>query len=1169
MGRLIRQRQWSHTPLNTPDTWPPALRIALGILLHSPFPMLLFWDKELTCFYNDAFRPSLGKEGKHPLILGQSGKEAWPEIWDVIHPLISQVVSGGEASLFEDRLVPIYRNGNLENVYWTFSYSPVKDEEGATKGVLVVCKETTRTVGRFFNVVEQSKAPIAIFKGKDLVVDEANQAALALWRVDRQALGKPLLETVPGLRHHDFVTQLLEVYRCGQPYENKEAPLVFRPDELTEPVFLQFAYIPFREASGDVSDVMVMATDVTQQVLARQHLQALQASERRFRSTFENAAVGVAHIGLDGSWIFFNNKIGDIVGYSREELRGMTFQDITHPDDLDKDLRLVQKLLAGKIDTYAIEKRYRCKNGLPVWVHLTVSLSRHEDGSPNHFISIIQEISERKKTEEDLAYQKTLLETVTDNTDMALFLMDDKQVCVYMNEAAEQMTGFRLEELKGKQLHYYIHHTHADGKHYPLEECPIDQALPTQMRTKGEEVFVHRDGSFYPVAFTASPIVVEGNPVGTVIEVRDTTEEKKREQALKESEERFRSIANDTPAFIFMANADTHIDFLNKQWLEFIGQGIDEAKGKGWADITHPDDVPPMLEVYNRAVVTHQPYRFEIRQRAKDGHYHFVSWRGIPRIGPDGEFKGMLGVGIDVTENRKAVDALRQSEDLFRTFSNNIANLAWIANGEGWISWYNQRWYDYTGTTLEEMQGWGWEKVHHPDHIDNVMAFVKQAWTRNEPWELTIPLRSASGDYRWFLTRAEPIADENGKIYRWIGTNTDVHEQVNAQEELRLAKEQLELTFQHVPSAIYLFDKTGKFLYINEKGATQLGYASVVEMMQEKDIFTVHKRLATTYEIIDENGEAIYNNGFSPLQTLRNQAPSDVLSKRLHKQTGEVTWLWSKSTPLFDGQGELLMVLTTSTDVTAQQTFTEKLEREVQQRTRELQASNQDLQQFAHVASHDLKEPVRKIRTFAGRLHADKTSTLSENGQLFLSKIERSAQRMYDMIEGVLTYSTLNATQEAPREIKLQEIVQHIESDLEVVMQQKGATLHYTNLPGIEGAPVLIHQLFYNLVNNSLKFARPGVPPRIGISAEVVQREGKPFVQIWVKDNGIGFDQEHADRIFETFARLNAKDQYEGTGLGLSLCKKIVERHGGAISATGKPGEGTEIMVELPRKQGG
>src|ERR1700704_1585725 len=135
MGALTRAKDWGTTPLGPAELWPRSLRTTLGILLNSRFPMFLWWGPQLICFYNDAYRPSLGQKGKHPVILGLRAEEAWPEVWDIIKPLIDQVLKGGEATWSEDQLIPIYRNSKIEDVYWTFSYSPVNDESGEVAGI--------------------------------------------------------------------------------------------------------------------------------------------------------------------------------------------------------------------------------------------------------------------------------------------------------------------------------------------------------------------------------------------------------------------------------------------------------------------------------------------------------------------------------------------------------------------------------------------------------------------------------------------------------------------------------------------------------------------------------------------------------------------------------------------------------------------------------------------------------------------------------------------------------------------------------------------------------------------------------------------------------------------------------------------------------------------------
>ncbi len=293
---------------------------------------------------------------------------------------------------------------------------------------------------------------------------------------------------------------------------------------------------------------------------------------------------------------------------------------------------------------------------------------------------------------------------------------------------------------------------------------------------------------------------------------------------------------------------------------------------------------------------------------------------------------------------------------------------------------------------------------------------------------------------------------------------------------------------------------------------------------------------------------------------------------RLRNKNGDYHWHFVQAEPIKTEEGKILKWIGSFTDINDQKTISEKLEKLVTERTKALERSNEDLQQFAHVASHDLKEPVRKLKTFSSRLNHEFGELLPEKAKTYIDKMEKAADRMYTMIDGVLFYSSFSAMEQVSEKVDLNDVFKNIEADLEIVIQQKQAGIRFSDLPVIEGSPVLMHQLFYNLVNNSLKFSRENVPPLIEITTKLLatlnKSEGvfprEDYVQIFIKDNGIGFNQSNASKIFKTFSRLNSKDKYEGTGLGLSLCKKIVERHGGSIEAEGKENEGSIFKITIP-----
>ncbi|GAB4093519.1 sensor histidine kinase [Flaviaesturariibacter terrae] len=283
---------------------------------------------------------------------------------------------------------------------------------------------------------------------------------------------------------------------------------------------------------------------------------------------------------------------------------------------------------------------------------------------------------------------------------------------------------------------------------------------------------------------------------------------------------------------------------------------------------------------------------------------------------------------------------------------------------------------------------------------------------------------------------------------------------------------------------------------------------------------------------------------------------------RLRRHDGVYRWFQFTVAPRYASDGSFSGYSGIGIDVTERRETATLLESLVRERTAELQRSNEDLQQFAHVTSHDLKEPARKIKTFSGMILDDPDTPLSGRSRNLLEKIRNAANRMLTMIHGVLSYSTLNESEPDWQPVPLADLLTSIREDLEVPIRQKNATITCTRLPVLQGSPVLLYQLFFNLLNNALKFAREGVPPRIEISGHADRLPG--WSSIEVRDNGIGFDQGYAEHIFETFSRLHSKDKYEGTGLGLALCRKIVRRHGGHISAQGVPGEGSVFRVLLP-----
>lgn len=404
----------------------------------------------------------------------------------------------------------------------------------------------------------------------------------------------------------------------------------------------------------------------------------------------------------------------------------------------------------------------------------------------------------------------------------------------------------------------------------------------------------------------------------------------------------------------------------------------------------------------------------------------------------------------------------------------------------------------------------------------------------------------------------QPVINLENAITGITVMASDITEQVMARKKIEESEKYFRLLSNTIPQFVWTCLPDGTTDYLSDQWETYTGQKPSEGMVNWK-------------AVIHPDDLAVVEQTWKTAITNRQGWQHEYRIK--NSKTGVYQWIKGVCEPLTEENGEVLKWIGSGTEIQSLKEQERYLEQLVAERTIELKKlnerlkeSNEDLQQFAHVASHDLKEPLRKIQMFSDRMNTRYSGLLADDGMNYLGKIQNAARRMNAMIEGVLKYSSSNAIATEIDSIDLNEVIDDIQNDFEVLMEQKGARILHGPLPVIEATRVLIYQLFYNLINNSLKFSKAEVAPVITIRSESLSQKR---VRITVQDNGIGFEPAYSEKIFETFARLNPKDKFEGTGLGLSLCRKIVQRHGGTITAMGKMGEGATFIIELPEKQRG
>ena len=406
MGQRTRDFDWSKTPVGSIEQWPQSLRTVLSLIINSKFPMFLWWGKDLIQFYNDAYRPSFGNEGKHPMALGQKGEDCWPEIWPVIKPLIDHVLEGKGATWSEDQLIPIYRNGHMEDVYWTFGYSPVIDETGNINGVLVVCNETTKKIGALKalkyteetirNLFIQAPVAVAILKGKQQVVEFANDRMFELWgKSKKELLNRPIFEGLSEAKGQGFEELLDQVYETGESFAAVEIPVRLPRKDGVETIYMNLLYEGFREMDASISGVIVVAIDVTRQVIAHKKIQE---AEEKARMAIESAELGLYEIDPYSGVMVTDDRFKNITGYSPIASR-FDFISIIYEKDVSVFDNAYKELLNTNLLNFQV--RIVLPGESIRWLKVSGKLIRDKQNLPVNIYGVVQDITARKEMENE------------------------------------------------------------------------------------------------------------------------------------------------------------------------------------------------------------------------------------------------------------------------------------------------------------------------------------------------------------------------------------------------------------------------------------------------------------------------------------------------------------------------------------------------------------------------------------------------------------------------------------------------------------------------------------------------------------------------------------------------------------------------------------------------
>ncbi len=638
----------------------------------------------------------------------------------------------------------------------------------------------------------------------------------------------------------------------------------------------------------------------------------------------------------------------------------------------------------------------------------------------------------------------------------------------------------------------------------------------------------------------------------------------------EKDESQLQQIADLFPDLVFIYDIkERKLRYINRRVHELLGYEWEEVKS--WNDslnrLVFKEDLPFVqeeLDKYNQRN-DEDSYSYNCRLNAKAGEFRYFRATGtILGRSTDGKPESMLFIAEDISEQiqmeQEKLALLKMMADNERQLHTGIWNIDPL---NGTMEWSDGM-YALMGYSREDMPvvetAWFWEQVHAAD-IDRVRETVALSTDSGDAFEIDFSLARKDGSRLFIHTVGRAALNAAGKVTRITGASRDISDQYLQNLEYQANLQLLSQTEQMLNYGIFVWDLVKNEITWSD-GLFDIFDVAAADRMPLIAPDWFFKR------VLEEDREKLRQVVLAAVAAQNGfECEFSILTDK-----GVIKTVSAKANLVMDDNRLPVRMMGSTHDITQ----VKKVENELKRNLRELKRSNTELEEFAYAASHDLQEPLRKITTFGSRLRHKYGDLVGSEGRMYIDRMQSASDNMRILIDNLLDLSRVSRTGHLFEPVDLTQLVRSAISDLEIAIDEHGATISVGLLPVIEGIPTQLRQMFANLLSNALKFARTGTSPQIGIAGTRLSRRDveenflaadKVYYRIDVKDNGIGFDQQYEEKIFQIFQRLHGKSDYPGSGIGLSICKRIAERHQGLINARGKLGEGAVFSIILPENQ--
>ncbi|HEX3013839.1 MAG TPA: PAS domain S-box protein [Methanobacterium sp.] len=869
------------------------------------------------------------------------------------------------------------------------------------------------------------------------------------------------------------------------------------------------------------------------------------------------------------------NKFG-----SREKIIDKTLTELCGTDNVISYLKMAEDvILAGKSIQYEVHFTQFNK------YFLINAFSPHK----SLCVTIDVDITRKKETEVQLKKQANLLNLTNDV--IIVHDMDDK--ITFWNRGAEKRYGWRDEEVLGKVTHDLL------KTEFPNSLKETCQKFIKDGYWEGELIHAKRDGKKITVSSRWALQKDENdNPTGFMEINTDITEHKIAEKALRESEVKYRTIFENTGVAFAIMDNDTTISLMNTEAEKIMGYSKDEIEGKrSWTEfVARNDDLEKMKEYHRlrRADPGTGPKRYEFQAITKEGAVKDI----IITISMIPGTKKTIASFLDNTDRKKVEIELEESREEFKTLIENLPLGITRYDQNLRCVFINPAGAEMTGLPQEDNIGKTHKEIGMPEELAfTVEMLLKRIFKTGKPENFEFMIPGPRG-LKYYESKNIPEFDKKGNVKSVLAVVADITEQKKAQEELKDARDNLELKVQ---------ERTKELKESNKQLKQEIWERKMAEEAVKREAFAASqtanalKESEERFKILFEYApdpyfltdmEGNFLDGNRAAEKIVGLKREDVVGKNvvdlglisedqihdvlkllrenvqgsttcpeefiLNKRDGKKVPVEVTGFPIeIRGQN---LVLGMARDISERKRYEKKLKKTIH----ELKRSNDELQQFAYITSHDLQEPLRTIASFTQLLERRYKNKMGSDSDEFIEFIVDAATRMKEMIQGLLDYSRVGTRGGEFNFTDIEEVLITVLSNLHAAISESGAKITYDKLPTVLADKSQLIQLFQNMISNAIKFKKKNIAPQIHISSRGDEKKGEYIFS--VSDNGIGLEPQYKNKIFEVFKRLHAMDEYKGAGIGLAISKRIIERHGGQIWVESELGKGSTFYFTLPMR---